>query len=216
MNRIKATPWDAVIFDYGGVLSYPPVHRKLAELGQITGLDEPSFLKLYSNTRDYYGRSPVEYSQHWLRVAEALALEVSPAAVDNFIAIESDLWTRPNSEVLELARAVKTAGLKTAILSNMTFDLLGKLRERLDWLAEFDVQIWSCEAGHSKPGAAIYRACVAALGCEPGRVLFFDDRPRNVEAAKKEGMQAHVFGSAAQARAILEGGLGPDLSLAGL
>jgi putative hydrolase of the HAD superfamily len=213
MNRIKATPWDAVIFDYGGVLSYPPIHRKLVELGQSTGLDEPSFLKLYSNTRDYYGRSLVEYSQHWLQVAEALTLKVSATAVDNFIAMESDLWTRPNTEVVELARAVKRAGLKTAILSNMTFDLLGKLRARLDWLAEFDVQIWSCEEGHSKPGAAIYRVCTAALGCEPGRALFFDDRPRNVEAAKREGVQAHVFESVEQARAILKCGLGLKLCL---
>ncbi len=213
MNAIKGAPWDAVIFDYGGVLSYPPTHRKLAELGQTTGLDEPSFLRLYSNTRDYYGRSQVEYTQHWLRVAEALAVEVSPAAVDNFIAMESALWTRPNTGALELARAVKRAGLKTAILSNMTFDLLGRLREKLDWLAEFEVQIWSCEAGHSKPDAAIYRACLTALDCQPARTLFFDDRPRNVEAAEKEGMQAHVFESVAQARAILQCGLGLKLCL---
>ncbi len=183
-------------------------------MAKSTGLDEPSFLKLYSNTRDYYGRSLAEYRQHWLRVAESLSLEVSPTAVDHFIAMESDLWIRPNTDVLELARAVKRAGLNTAILSNMTFDLLGKLREKLDWLAEFDVQIWSCEAGHSKPGAAIFRACLMALDCQPARTLFFDDRPRNVEAAKKEGMQAHIFESVAQARAILERGLGLKLCLA--
>jgi len=207
MTAMKSSPWDAVIFDYGGVLSYAPFHRELAELGRSGGLDEASFLKLYTNTRDYYGRSPAEYTQHWLRVAEAVGVEIPVAAVETFIAMESDLWTRPNAEVLALARAAKAGGFKTAILSNMTFDLLGKLRDRLEWLREFEVQIWSCEEGRAKPDAAIYRTCLAALGCEPARALFFDDRPRNVDGARRVGMEAHVFESAEQARGIVERGL---------
>lgn len=207
MNTTHLRPWDAVIFDYGGVLSYPPFQLELAELGQSSGLDEPSFFKLYSNTRDYYGRSSSDYKQHWLQVADALDLQISVAFVEKLLVLESDLWTRPNAEVLALARAIKAAGLDTAILSNMTFDLLGKLRERLDWLREFEVQIWSCEQGRSKPDAAIYRTCLTALGCEAGRALFFDDRPRNVEAARQIGLEAYVFESASQARAIVERGL---------
>lgn len=200
-------PWDAVIFDYGGVLSYAPFRRELAELATHIGLNEPSFFKVYSNTRDYYGRSPQEYKRHWLRVAEAVGFDMSVAAVEEFIAMESDLWIRPNADVLALARAVKASGLKIAILSNMTLDLLGRLRERLDWLGEFDVQMWSCEEGKAKPDAAIYRACLAELGCAPARALFFDDRPRNVDGAKRVGIDAHIFESVEQARAIVERGL---------
>jgi len=196
-----------VIFDYGGVLSYPPFHRELVELGQSSGLDEPSFFKLHSNTRGYYGRSLAEYKQHWLQMADALGLQISIAAVEELVVLESDLWTRPNAEVLELAREIKGAGLGTAILSNMTFDLLGRLREKLERLREFEVQIWSCEEGHSKPDARIYSACLTALGCKAERALFFDDRPRNVEAARRGGMEAHVFESADQARAIVRSGL---------
>jgi putative hydrolase of the HAD superfamily len=207
MEGMRSILWDAVIFDYGGVLSYPPLRRELAEFAANNRLDDTSFFKLYSNTRDYYGRAPAEYRHHWLRVADVLGMEVSEAYIEKFMALESDLWTRPNAEVLALARAVKTTGVKTAILSNMTFDLLATLRERLDWLSEFDVQIWSCEAGFAKPDAAIYRACLAELECKPSRSLFFDDRPRNVEGAKQVGMQAHLFESTAQARTIVEQGL---------
>ena len=207
MNMMNPTPWDAVIFDYGGVLSYAPLRREVAELAVSSGVDEPSFFDLYSNTRDYYGRSPDEYVQHWLRVADALGVKISLSAVESFIGAESELWVRPNAEVLGLARAIKAGGLKTAILSNMTFDLLGRLREKLDWLGEFDVQIWSCEAGRSKPDPAIYRECLSALGCEAKRALFLDDRPRNVKAASQVGMEAHVFESAGQAQAIAGRGL---------
>lgn len=210
MNRTKLRPWDAVIFDYGGVLSFPPFHRELLELGQHSGLDGPSFFRLYSNTRDYYGRSPADYKQHWLQVADALGLQISVASVEKLVVLESDLWTRPNAEVLELAREIRGADVRTAILSNMTFHLLGKLRERLEWLREFEVQIWSCEEGCSKPDARIYRACLTALGCQAGRALFFDDRPRNVEAARNAGIEAYVFESAQQARTIVLRGLNPQ------
>jgi len=81
------------------------------------------------------------------------------------------------------------------------------LRRKFDWLDEFDVQTWSCELGVIKPDAEIYHACLTALGCEAGRALFFDDRPRNVDGAKQAGMDAHVFESAAQAREIVQRGL---------
>ena len=122
--------------------------------------------------------------------------------------MEADMWTRLNPEMLELAREIKSRGLKTAILSNIPFDLLAELRRKFDWLDEFDVQIWSCELGVIKPDAEIYRACLTALGCKPARALFFDDRPRNVEGARQVGMEAHVFESAEQARAIVQRGLG--------
>jgi len=203
-NALKNAPWDAVIFDYGGVLSYAPIRADLSALAVRSGIDEPLFLQVYSNTRDYYGRPPEEYAQHWLQVAGEAGVEASVDAVEKLIAMESDLWMRPNAAVLELARAVKSAGLKTAILSNMTFDLLGRLRDRFDWLKEFEVQIWSCEEGSAKPDMAIYRSCLAALNCEAARALFFDDRPRNVEAGKQLGIEAYTFESAAQASAILE------------
>jgi putative hydrolase of the HAD superfamily len=203
-NALKSAPWDAVIFDYGGVLSYAPIRADLSALAVRSGIDEPLFLQVYSNTRDYYGRPTEEYAQHWLRVAGAAGVEVTVDAVEKLIAMESDLWMRPNGAVLELARALKSAGLKTAILSNMTFDLLGRLRDRFDWLKEFEVQIWSCEEGSAKPDMAIYRSCLAALNCEAARALFFDDRPRNVDAGKRLGIEAYTFESAAQASAILE------------
>ena len=121
--------------------------------------------------------------------------------------MESEMWTRLNPEMLELAREIKSRGLKTAILSNMPFDLLAELRRKFDWLDEFDVQIWSCELGVVKPDAVIYRACLANLGCEAARALFFDDRPANVDGARRVGMEAYVFESAAQARAIVARGL---------
>jgi len=199
--------WDAVIFDYGGVLCYAPRQQDLAEYARSSGLDESAFIQLYSETRDYYGRSAAGYSQRWHSAAKAAGIEVSEDTVKQFIDKESGLWTRPNPEALALARDIRATGCKIAILSNMTFELLGILRKEFDWLGEFDVRIWSCEHGCAKPDETIYRSCLDALSCAPSRALFFDDRPRNVEGAKSVGLEAHVFESAWQARSIVMRGM---------
>jgi putative hydrolase of the HAD superfamily len=207
MTKTNSSRWDAVIFDYGRVLSYAPGPAELREFAELTGVGEPPFFELYSNTRDYYDRGHADYREHWQRFAEVAQVQISPATVEKLVAMESDMWTRPNPEMLELTRAIKSQGLKTAILSNMPLDLLAELRRKFDWLDEFDIQTWSCELGIIKPDAEIYHACLAGLRCEPDRALFFDDRLRNVEGAQRIGMEAHVFESASQAREIVERGL---------
>lgn len=207
MNKLKSTSWDAVIFDYGRVLSASPSREELAVLATLSGVSEDTFFELYSNTRDHYDRGHADYKRHWQRFAEVAKVEIPSEAVERIVAMESVIWTKPNNETLDLAREIKALGLKTAILSNMPFDLLAELRRKFDWLGEFEVQIWSCDLGVIKPDPGIYHACLTALGCEPQRTLFFDDGPRNVEGARQVGMEAYVFESASQARAIVELGL---------
>jgi putative hydrolase of the HAD superfamily len=203
---VTTARWDAVIFDYGGVLCYAPARQDVAQCAECSGLDEETFYKLYTETREYYGLAAAGYKAHWHRVAKAAGLTISEHAVKQFIDKESELWTRPNAETLALAREAKAAGTKIAVLSNMTSELLGILRGKFDWLDEFDVRIWSCEKGCAKPDEIIYRTCLQQLGCMPERSLFFDDRPQNVEAAKRVGIDAHLFESAAQAREVLQRG----------
>jgi putative hydrolase of the HAD superfamily len=207
MRKPKFSPWDGVIFDYGRVLSSSPSREDLAVLATLSGVSEDCFFELYSNTRDHYDRGLADCRQHWQRFAEAAKVEIPPAAVEQIVAMESVIWTKLNAETLDLAREIKARGVKTAILSNMPFDLLAELRRKFDWLDEFEVQIWSCDLGIIKPDAEIYEVCLKALGSAAKRTLFFDDRPRNVEGARQAGMEAHVFESAAQARAIVERGL---------
>ena len=207
MAEMNSSVWDAVIFDYGGVLCYPPTQNDVAEYARLSGLDKSTFLKLYSETRDYYGRSQDEYAAHWHARAKASGLDLAAPDVKAFIAKESELWTRPNHEMVELAREIKAAGCRLAILSNMTPELLQILRSKFDWLDVFDVRMWSCEHGCAKPDEPIYFSCLQALGCTPERALFFDDRLGNVEGARRLGITAEVFESAVQARAVVAQGI---------
>lgn len=51
----------------------------------------------------------------------------------------------------------------------------------------------SCEVGSVKPEAAIYRRALDSLALAPTDALLIDDRPENVGAASKLGMDAVLF-----------------------
>jgi putative hydrolase of the HAD superfamily len=212
---MRQTPWDAVIFDYGRVLSHSPTPVDLQAFAQLVGVSEPPFYQIYSDTRNEYDCGRHNCQQHWEHFATTAGISLTPEHVARIVAFENHMWVRANPAVLELVREIRSQGMKTAILSNMPPDLLVELRSEFDWIDEFDVQVWSCEHGIVKPDAAIYRLCLDALGCEPERTLFFDDRPRNVEGARAVGMQAHIFESAEQASEIVRAGMLQGLGVRG-
>ena len=199
--------WDAVIFDYGRVLSLAPSLDELQQFAALVGVTEPPFFEIYSATRHDYDCGRTDFRQHWQAFADAAGVELAPTQVERIAEMETLMWLRVNPEALALAREIKDHGVRIAILSNMPHDLLAYVRREFKWLDEFEVKVWSCEFGITKPDPVIYRHCLDALGCEPGRTLFFDDRPNNVEAALDLGMEAHIFESVEQARAIVQAGV---------
>jgi len=78
------------------------------------------------------------------------------------------------------------------------------------------VLIWSYQHGVGKPDEEIYRLTLDKLGVEAGETLFVDDRPRNVEAARKLGIRALQYTTTEQLRAnLVEQGLDGELPLPG-
>ncbi|MEV6954189.1 HAD-IA family hydrolase [Streptomyces sp. NPDC051183] len=69
-------------------------------------------------------------------------------------------------------------------------------------MKHFQVRAFSCRIGHAKPEPGAYE-CLHALGLEPGRILFVDDRPENIDAARSLGLQGHLFRTAADLRKAL-------------
>ena len=199
--------WDAVIFDYGRVLSLPPSPEQMLAFAELSGVPHARFRELYSALRREYDCGRCDYRQHWQTFADAAGIELSHEQMLALVAKESEIWMHAHSGMLELAREVRRRGLRTAILSNMPPDLLRDMRREFAWIGEFEVQIWSCEVGWVKPDPEIYHACLTALGVPAERALFFDDRPNNIEGARALGIEAHIFESFEQAQAIVASGL---------
>jgi HAD superfamily hydrolase (TIGR01509 family) len=66
------------------------------------------------------------------------------------------------------------------------------------------VIIYSHEVGMSKPDPRIYALASERLGVQPGEMVFLDDVPLMVDAARQAGLQAVLFTTTQQAIADIE------------
>jgi putative hydrolase of the HAD superfamily len=186
----------AVAFDYGKVLSLPPTHEQWQTLSARFARPVQEFQRIYWGHREELDRGTLDNIHYWQAVGRDCGLDIGVAEAEALIEHDNTQWTNENSAMLELARDLRRAGYRTAILSNMERRMLAAMRRKLDWLDEFEVQMYSCEVGTVKPEPAIYLECCRRLGCEPREALFLDDKKVNTEAAKKVGMHSYVFHSA--------------------
>lgn len=90
-------------------------------------------------------------------------------------------------------RYLQSRGYHTYLLSNVCPHMLEGFREQMDFLPEMDGAVYSCEVHLLKPEPEIYQALLDTYGLKPEECVFLDDRPQNIEAARKAGMEGIVF-----------------------
>lgn len=182
-----------VIFDFGYVLSLPPQPSDYQHFATLAGIDGIPFENGYWGMRADYDRGIINGSTYWQRVAEAAGTELTPVQIDGLIAADVAMWMRTDPVMMEWVRALKSHGLKVAVLSNMPIEHSKYMRQSAPWFRDFDYVCFSAEVQLSKPGAAIYHACLELVRSRPEECLFIDDRAENVEAARALGFHALQF-----------------------
>lgn len=101
------------------------------------------------------------------------------------------------SVAADLARARKYL---TATLNNESAELNAYRIQHFHLRDYFMVFFTSCYLGLRKPDPRIYRLAVDLTQRDPEECVFVDDRPLNVESARRVGMRAIRFENAAQLR----------------
>lgn len=189
-------PLRAVIFDYGGVLTYLPTDRDWETMASIAGAQLPTMLEAYWLHRYPYEVGRYDSERYWGLVARDCGLKFGGNVVRKLVDQDNEQWGRPNPDTIALARSLRCSGMRTALLSNMQPDMLSFVRERHPWLREFALRVISCEVAEAKPEPAIFTLTAERLQLPPQECLFLDDREANVEGARKIGMRALHFESA--------------------
>jgi len=189
-SQLSFAPLQAVICDYGKVLSYAPSPQQWQELASTAGRPLDELQPDYWRYRDEYDRASCGAAAYWQAVARR---PLDSRTLGKLIELDNEQWTRVNPDMLALARRLRMAGIKTAILSNMEFEMLAAMQARLPWLSEFAVRIFSCNVRLAKPAVEIFLRTAAELRVDPGYALFLDDKQPNIDGARKAGMQAFLF-----------------------
>ncbi len=201
---------DAVIFDYGGVLTTPG-RDAIAAWTRREGIRPESFSAVLKQwlSRDAPPGNPL----HLLETGELPAAEFNRVlaeqlSTDDGRAVEpegllSRLFSHMDSDpaMLRLVGELRAAGTTTALLSNSwgnnyPWDTLHGL---------FDAVVISSEVGLRKPDPRIYRLALRELGLPAEHTAFVDDGAPNVETAGEIGMRTILHSGARQTRSLLAG-----------
>jgi putative hydrolase of the HAD superfamily len=183
----------AVLFDYGMVLSAAPDPAAWARMVTISNLSEEQLHRGYWAHRLAYDRGDLTAESFWNHAAAPTHAILTPDQLTSLIAADVDYWSTLNPPMLAWARSLQQASIPTGILSNMPGPMETGLRARYPWIDEFTHNTWSHAVNLAKPEPAIYRHAAEGLRTAPENILFVDDRTENIEAAHAIGMQAILY-----------------------
>lgn len=188
----------AVLFDYGLVLSGPPDPAAWAEMQQILAAPDPAFHDAYWRYRHDYDRGALSSPAYWDQVAADLGRTLTPEQTTDLLNADIVLWTQPNQPMIDWAAQLQAAGIRTGILSNIGDAMESGILARLAWMHDFHHHTFSHRLNTAKPDPSIYAHAAEGLGVPPQQILFIDDRDENIHAARAVGMQAIQYLNQAQ------------------
>jgi putative hydrolase of the HAD superfamily len=184
----------AVIFDFGGVICFPPRPAQWQEAASFCGADPAALQAAFWTDRDGYDAGE-DARVYWRSIAARLGLAFDDVMIGGMISREIAFWSRFDDRVLRWAGDLRAAGILTGILSNLPRPLGEALKTLPGFLGHFDQVTFSYELGVLKPEAAIYHNATGGLQVAPAEALFLDDRSENVAGARASGLQAELFTS---------------------
>ncbi|MBR0690909.1 HAD-IA family hydrolase [Bradyrhizobium manausense] len=207
---------EAVIFDFGGVLTSSPFEafsRFETERGlPIDIIRRTNAANHLENAWARFERAEVDidtFDKLFAEESRALGAEVRGREV--LPLIQGDL--RP--EMVEALKRVKAQFKTGCITNNLPANAIGSMTGRSLYIAEvmvlFDHVIESAKIGLRKPDPRIYQQMVETLKVDPKTCVYLDDLGVNLKPAREMGMTTIKVTSGAQAIAELEAATGLKL-----
>jgi epoxide hydrolase-like predicted phosphatase len=202
----RVTGGRAIVFDYGGVLARWPEPSDFSPVAEEIGLTWQMYREGFAKYRRAYDGGEISCREMYARILADNALAAADSALVRLVRADDESWTHPVPETLAWMKELKAAGFRIGILTNMAASYFR------DWFSRFfaehvalaDALVVSGVEGITKPDPAIYRLMERRLGLTPQELVFMDDMPGNVAAARSLGWSAFRFTTCDAARIELE------------
>ena len=186
----------AVIFDLGRVIVPFDFRRGYARISALTGIPAEEIPARIRPTGlvDRFESGKIAPRDFVEKLSALLNLQCS---YEEFCEIWSSIFLPATLVPEALLRAI-AARYRLVLLSNTNAIHIDMVRATYPHLQHFHQLILSHEVGAMKPSPLIYQRAVEAAGCLPEECFFTDDIPEYVEGARRYGIDAVQFESAAQ------------------
>jgi len=188
----------SIIFDLGRVIvpfDFKRGYRRMEPLCGIPAAEIPGRIGP-TGLVQRFECGQIEPRDFVSQLSEHLNLETS---YENFSAIWSSIFL-PETLIPETLLQGLAVDHRLILLSNTNALHFEMIRENYPLLRHFHAFVLSYKVGAMKPAAAIYEKAIAESGCRAEECFFTDDIAEYVEAAKRQGIDAVQFESAAQIR----------------
>jgi len=186
-----------VLFDIGGVIINWQDSWLYHKVAQGFGLNEKKLSKECENEISRLHSGEIQEPEFWKIIGKRISS-------DRLMRVNRSLFydifkeeLRLNHEVLSLAKKIKKKGLKIGVLSNLEKSTNSVLNE-LGILKDFEFQFLSHKIGFAKPNKRIFEYVIRKIPFKKNEIIFIDDKPSNVEAAKILGINAIQYSNVKQ------------------
>ncbi len=185
------------VFDLGNVVlpfEHKQIATKLHEVSRIQDRFTPQEIFKFIFERDRglvntYEEGRMSSLEFFVRLRERYKLDLE---IEEF----KDIWNTifwENPEVNDVILYLKNKGHSVFLLSDTNEFHFSYIMERYPIVHSFDEWILSYEVGAKKPKQKIYDTIFEKRDVAREEVLYIDDIPRHVEAAKSLGLQGLIF-----------------------
>lgn len=175
----------AVLFDADGVLQQP-VEGGRERLASLCGVDarREEFVRDFLSAEMPCLRGDADMAD---TIADVLKKWDSPFSVEQAIETHTKIVAM-NPESLEVVHALRKSGVPAYLATNQHEYRARYMSEVFGYADTFDGEFYSCRLGSKKPEPDYFHAILKSLPIPAERLLFIDDRERNVAAAKSVGI----------------------------
>lgn len=190
VNGVRKTGFlpdrEVCIFDFDGTLvdSMPAWGENIFRLLRSKGVEPPDGLLRELAPLGDKGIARYLLTHFDMRCTEAQLLAAMERAA--FTVYRDSIPAKPGAA--ELLHNLKEGGRGVYLLTASPQKLFSVCLARLGLLPLFDAAWCADEFGINKRTPELYRQVAARIGCSVGDILFFDDNPHAIRAARDAGL----------------------------
>jgi len=187
---------EVVYFDLGKVIVDFDHSRAAQELLKVSPLSLKEAMAVLADGElvSEYETGRLSSQEHYRKVCRRLQMEVS---IEKFRELWGSMFL-PEPLLSESFLQDLKKRYRLMLLSNTNEIHFDFVIQNYPILRMIEERLLSYQAGCMKPQTRIFELAIKKAGVAPENIFFTDDRPENIEAAQRSGIQALLFQSETQ------------------